>query len=235
VKDQLERYEVETRHAYQDKARADAYDVQHMRGWSWARVTMHREVGLVRAALARYGVARGAKVLDVPCGTGVAAPSFTEGASVVASDISAEMMSFARGRYAARAFAGFVQGDITAMPFRDGTFDASVVLGFMHRVPAEVKEASARELARITSRVLIASFSVDSAAQRWKRRIIGLLKPRHAFSPAPWSRRHIERLLTDAGFEVRSWSSVVPVLSAEVIVVAERGAGITGKGASRVA
>jgi ubiquinone/menaquinone biosynthesis C-methylase UbiE len=184
---------------------------------------MWREVSAVRRALEHYGVKAGSTVADVPCGTGVAAPAFAAvGASVTAVDISREMMSFAGDRYASARLTGFVQGDITALPFPDCAFDATVVLGFMHRVPPAIKSAALAEIARVSSRVAVVSFSVDGLGQRVKRRIIGVLKPRHKFAPAPSVLRDIQAMVSASGFRIVRVTTVAPLLSAEVVLVLER-------------
>jgi ubiquinone/menaquinone biosynthesis C-methylase UbiE len=218
---ELDDYTRITRDAYRDRDRVAAYDRQHVGGLSWARFTMWREVSIVARTIREFSEERPSVILDVPCGTGVAAPSFLEAnLQVVASDISAEMMDLARERYGS-CLSGLLQADVTRLPLTDGAVDGAVVLGFLHRVPEDIKRATLSELARVTRRFVIASFSVDDPVQRLKRRVIGSVKPRHAFAPAPWPLLQMLDLVRECGFEVRRVIRVAPPLSAESILVLE--------------
>ena len=218
----IDEYQTETVEAYQDGSKALAYDRQHSNGLTWARFTMWREINAVKRALRELGLDQG-RFLDVPCGTGVAAQSFNSvGGCVTAVDISREMMNLARGRYDAETFHGLLQGDIEALPFSDGAFDATVTLGFMHRVPERIKRIALRELVRVTKGVLVISFSVESTSQRLKRGLIGFFRPAHQFAPAPWKRRRIEDLVASFGLSIRRRVVVMPVLSAEIVLVLEK-------------
>lgn len=218
----VDEYEKKTVEAYQDHSKALAYDQQHSQDLTWARFTMWREISTVRRALEELGVSQGA-LLDVPCGTGVAAAAFNalEG-RVTAVDMSREMMNFACGRYDPETFQGLLQGDITALPFTDGAFDATVTLGFMHRVPERIKRAAMRELVRVTRRVLVVSFSLESPGQRLKRVLVNQFRPGRIFAPAPWERGRIEDLVLSFGLRIRRRVIVMPFLSAETVLVLEK-------------
>jgi SAM-dependent methyltransferase len=77
-----------------------------------------------RAAAARLLGHGSGRLLDVGCGTGAQYPALRElGWSVVGVDISADMLRLARERGLE-----VVQADARALPFEDGSFDASVSL-----------------------------------------------------------------------------------------------------------
>ena len=214
-------YLTQTRNAYRDAERAESYDRQHSGSLSWARFTMWREVRIVARFLGRYASASTPYVLDVPCGTGIGAPAFhARGARVVAADISVEMMQVGAHRYGA-LLSGLVQTDITRTAFPDDCFDGAVVLGFLHRVPAEMKLAVMEELGRVSRRFVVASVSVDSWSQRLKRRLVRILKPGHAFAPAPEAWPVLARLFEEAGFRIVATRSTAPLLSAEKMVLLE--------------
>jgi len=95
------------------------------------------------------GVRRGMRVLDVAAGPGNAAiPAALTGASVVASDLTPELLE--AGRLAAArqgAVLEWRQADAEALPFADGEFD--VVMSCVGVMFAPHHQASASELIRV--------------------------------------------------------------------------------------
>jgi demethylmenaquinone methyltransferase / 2-methoxy-6-polyprenyl-1,4-benzoquinol methylase len=98
-----------------------------------------------RRLTAEAVVRPGDRVLDAACGTGdLAIADAKAGASrVTGLDFSERMLERARGK----AQLDWVQGDMLALPFADGTFDAATV-GFGVRNVADL-ELSFRELRRV--------------------------------------------------------------------------------------
>lgn len=212
-------YHSQTRHAYQDDQEAKRYKEQHQGRLGWARLTMKRELDNVVAGLRHFGVGEADFVLDLPCGTGVAGPVFDDVPSrVLALDISMEMMGLARREYRPERLAGFVQSDITGVPLPDAFAKGAVVLGFLHRVPDDIKRATLAELHRVCGAFVLASFSIDSPLQRLKKRLLSLFRDDHRPAPAPISLEEIRRLAEEAGFRVVKVARVVPLLSSEVMV-----------------
>lgn len=95
------------------------------------------------------GVRRGMRVLDVAAGSGNAAiPAALTGASVVASDLTPELLEAGRAEAARRgAELEWRQADAEALPFADGEFD--VVLSCVGVMFAPHHQASADELVRV--------------------------------------------------------------------------------------
>ena len=100
---------------------------------------------LVRAA----GVEPGDRVLDVAAGTGNAAiPAALAGASVLASDLTPELLAAGRALAAERgAELEWQQADAEALPYADGEFDS--VLSCVGVMFAPRHQASADELVRV--------------------------------------------------------------------------------------
>jgi demethylmenaquinone methyltransferase / 2-methoxy-6-polyprenyl-1,4-benzoquinol methylase len=98
-----------------------------------------------RKLAAATAVRPGDRVLDAACGTGdLAIADLKAGASKVTGlDFSEEMLARARRK----APLDWVQGDMLALPFAEGTFDAATV-GFGVRNVADL-ELSLRELRRV--------------------------------------------------------------------------------------
>lgn len=123
--------------------------------------THHREERCVRKALA--GLRAGARLLDIPSGTGRLLPLLMEmGFQVVEADSSPHMIEQGR-HYAQRR--GLCDGtefrveDALATRFADDTFDAVLCNRLFHHFrEAEVRRRCLRELRRVCRGPLIVSF-----------------------------------------------------------------------------
>lgn len=99
--------------------------------------------------VAACGVGPGERVLDVAAGAGNAAiPAALAGASVVACDLTPELLDSGREQAAARgAELDWQQGDAEALPFADDEFDT--VMSCVGVMFAPHHQASADELVRV--------------------------------------------------------------------------------------
>jgi demethylmenaquinone methyltransferase/2-methoxy-6-polyprenyl-1,4-benzoquinol methylase len=167
-----------------------------------------------RRLAAEAAVRKGDRVLDAACGTGdLAIADLKAGAArVTGLDFSEQMLARARKK----ADLEWVQGDMLALPFADGTFDAATV-GFGVR-NVEDLELGLRELRRVLrpgGRLAILEITQPRGALRpfyslWFDRIVPLLGKvlpggdAYTYLPAsvkrfPTAERLVE-LLGDAGF-----------------------------------
>lgn len=88
-----------------------------------------------------------ARVLDVGCGPAIAGtPRLAERGPTVGLDASRTQLALARDRLQTVAF---VQGDATALPFRDRHFDGLVEYHAVVHVPRSEQAAVYREFARV--------------------------------------------------------------------------------------
>jgi ubiquinone/menaquinone biosynthesis C-methylase UbiE len=97
----------------------------------------------------RLNIPRGARVLDVACGTGnTAIPEARAGAKVTGVDIATNLLEQARTRAAAEKLdINFEEGDAEQLPYKDAEFDWVVTMfGAMF---APRPEVAAAELARV--------------------------------------------------------------------------------------
>jgi SAM-dependent methyltransferase len=217
-------YETDTLRAYRSRQRAAEYKRYHTKDWSWARFSTWREQRLLARELSRYSWTAGDRLLDIPCGTGILGKMLHFFPfRIVAGDISPEMMELARKEYPADRLIGCVQADITHTGFPRKSFACVVVIGFLHRVPLEVKRAALCEVSALAQRVVIITCSVDSPAQRLKRKILAVVRRKHVPAPCPAPLRDIAAECEGAGFKVVRSFMVVPFLSAEAMFVLERG------------
>jgi SAM-dependent methyltransferase len=95
------------------------------------------------------GIAAGARVLDVACGTGIVARTAADvvlpDGAVTGVDLNEAMLTVARG---VRPDIDYRQGDAAALPFPDASFD--VVVSQMALMFFPDRPAAAREMARVT-------------------------------------------------------------------------------------
>jgi len=91
-------------------------------------------------------------ILDAGVGTGrFAKPMQEHGFEVVGIDISRKMLKVAKEKGTANLF----RGDVCALPFKDGSFDAAICNAVLHLIP-EWKTAL-REMCRVTTRVIVST------------------------------------------------------------------------------
>ncbi len=141
------------------------------------------------------GVPSGAKVLDVPAGTGRFIGIFrARGAQVQAVDISEDMLAALRGQWAPDGATVVVeQGDAEALRHGDGAFDFAICWRLFHLVPADVAERVLRELARVCrGEIVVEVFGVEAggpARLAWSalKRKVRTWLPRRSAGAKPWS------------------------------------------------
>lgn len=216
-------YEKITRSAYRSRERAASYKRYHTSKLSWGRIATRLEQRIVRRFLQCAHLRASETVLDIPCGTGVLGETLAVfPARVIASDISIEMISLGMNEYIREQFDGFVQADITAIPFPCDRFAAVVALGLMHRIPAEVRGHALSELHRISRRIAVVSFSFTSPAQAAKHRLLQAVTSHHVPAAAAIPRFQAEEEICRAGFRVVECAAVAPFLSAESVFLLEK-------------
>ncbi len=216
-------YEKDTRSAYRNRFRAKEYKRHHTEDFSWARLAMWRECLCVERVLKLCGLNRNSRILDIPCGTGILADGLSRiAAGIVAADISLEMIELAQEEYRQENFRGFIQCDITRPSFKMREFDCAIILGFLHRVPLEIKKATLKEISSISKRFIIVSCSIDSGPQRFKQWIIRKIRKSHKPAPEPVLLREMLSVFKSADLIVKKSTRVLPFLSAEVVFLLEK-------------
>jgi ubiquinone/menaquinone biosynthesis C-methylase UbiE len=153
---------------------------------------------LLRAeVLDLVGDLRGARVLDVGCGTGHFSQPLAAANAVVGVDLSAEMLAFARTKGLAP-----VRAAAEALPFGGGRFDVVLAASVIQLIPDGA--AFVRELLRVVrpgGRVVICTINAGNAALGLLR-ILERKKYRH-FHLYP--RAELAALVRAAGGEVRGY------------------------------
>jgi ubiquinone/menaquinone biosynthesis C-methylase UbiE len=175
----------------EDPLWGSVYDwtVEHPRlgGALWA-VGIQSDLSLLYAAAGEIGRQRaGTRVLDVPCGGGVALRGLRAGQDVdyVAADISQKMLDRTARVARARGVADQVTtqiADVEALPFEDESFDLVVSFTGLHCFPDPARAVV--ELARVLrlGGVLTGSAILNDSGLRYEPmrragRLAGLLGP----------------------------------------------------------
>lgn len=139
------------------------------RSRAWGRYPQEDVVRFVARAF--YGVPdrSAVRILEIGCGPGSGASWFVarEGFRAAGIDASATAIEKSRSRFAAEGLTGeFVQGDVSALPWPDGTFDAVLDVVCL----ACNTEAETRAILREVHRVLVPGgrhFSLTPKAGCW--------------------------------------------------------------------
>ncbi len=216
-------YEKETRAGYQSSQRAEAYKKFQTRQYTWGRISTWLEQRIVRRMLAEGTSGSKGRLLDAPCGTGILGPTLmTGGGGIVAADIAMEMMELARDEYPPGRLLGFTQADITSLPFPPASFDFVVTLGFMHRVPAAIRQGALAEIFRVSSARAILSFSHTSLLQLLKHRLLRALSSGHVPASSAVPPITAIREIESAGFTIKSAVAIAPFLSSETLYLVEK-------------
>jgi SAM-dependent methyltransferase len=114
----------------------------------WAAHAERRTRPLFDAVLDRVGAGPGTRLLDAGCGAGLCAGlAAARGAQAVGLDAAEGLVALARERHAPAAF---VVGDLEALPFPDGAFDAVVACNSV--LYAADPHRAVRELGRVAAR-----------------------------------------------------------------------------------
>jgi len=215
-------YERDTRLAY-DSQKARSYKNQQTKDFCWARIATWRERVSVRLALKCCGLQKEDRILDIPCGSGIMADILLRSpCRIVASDISYEMIKLAKDDYKGINFNGFVKSDITHVPFKAKTFSCVVLIGLLHRLPMNVRSSAIKEVVFLSKRFIIVSYSLDSSLQRIKQFLLKKVSKTYKSAPSPVKIKDILNELTSNDLFVKKMYRVVPLFSAEIIVLLEK-------------
>ena len=177
------------RQAYDELA--ERYDTR------WARY-LDATVG---ETLARIDPRPGDRILDLGCGTGHLLEGLARDSrdlSLAGLDLSAEMLSQARGRLPPSV--ELVQGRVSALPFASRSFDLVVSSSSLHfwRRP----EAALREAVRILrpgGRLVISDWCRDFWIQKVRQLYISRVDPAHHRT---YTRKELRNMLERAGLRV---------------------------------
>ena len=208
-------YSEEMKEHYKSDSVAQEYHEAYSEGGSWRHnLIANRERKAVRSLLKKVSHD---SVLDIPTGTGKLAPIFAEiGSSVVACDISENMLDIAKLEYGRHGVsnARFQVCDAEHISETlDERFDVGISLRLLHRVPTDVKRNILTELGSVSDHVIV-STAIETPYHKTRRsirqRLLGGDERNHGYE-SPETTRDI---MTD-GFELIASRRVLPLLSQE--------------------
>ncbi|MBL51621.1 MAG: hypothetical protein CMG57_06650 [Candidatus Marinimicrobia bacterium] len=215
-------YEKDTKNAYRNQDKANAYKNQYIEGFKWARFTMWKQKKIIEAFINYCSFKKTDSILDAPCGAGYIGDLLSDlDSEIIASDISMEMMDLAIGEYKSDSFSGFIQSDITKLPFDFNYFKCTIVLALMHRLPKEIREEVLNEIIRVTSRYLIVSYSIESPLQQVKKLLLKIVNKNYLPAPSSLSFDTIINEFTDSNLNIIKHKRIMPFLSAKVVFLLE--------------
>ena len=117
----------------QDKQKEIAFFDGHAAADEYDVFTPQASARLVDAFAALSGLERGAKVIDLGCGSGAFTALLAHaGYDCVGLDLSAKLLAVGRRKHPGIAF---VEGDIERLPFPDARFDGALLSGVVHHFP----------------------------------------------------------------------------------------------------
>jgi len=216
-------YESDTRDAYKNETKANAYKNQYIKGFKWARFTMWKQKIIINNYLSSCELDSDDSLLDIPCGAGYIGGILSKyPCSIVASDISNEMMGLATNEYSDKNFNGFIQSDITNTPFQDNEFKCVVVLALMHRLPKDIRAQVLSEVFRVTNKYVIISYSIESLLQKIKWNLISVIYRKYLPAPASIPLKVIIDELNSCGLTILKKKRIVNFLSAKVVFLVEK-------------
>jgi len=201
--------------AYREAGEADTYDAVRFKSLR-GRLTDWLEKRAIRRALC--AVPSGARVLDLPCGTGRITELLLDlGYRVVGADISEPMMAHAREKLAGYSnLEDLRQADAESLPFADEEFDAVISIRFSNHVPPDVRLRVLGEMRRVCRGPIIISYCNPNAASACKRRLRALLRRPHA----PWypaTPREVDAEARSADLRVVRGHAMLPLVSETVV------------------
>jgi len=139
---------------YLSEASAERYDhqVEVLFGGGAAAMRRQALVPLKHALAGLAGGGRGARLLDIGCGTGAFLREVKANhprLHVTGLDLSPHYLGVARRRLSPWSRARFVEAAAEAMPFAEGEFDIAVCVYLFHELPPRTRRAVVREVRRV--------------------------------------------------------------------------------------
>ncbi len=188
--------------------------------------THRREMRCILSAL--NGLPRGAKVLDLPSGTGRLMPELIErGFNLTAADVSPHMIEHTRAFLEQRSIhladERFVVASVFETGLPEGAFDATVCNRLLHHFyEADTRRKALAELRRITRGPIVASFFNSLTFDGGMFHVRDRLRAKRANDRVPIRPGVLEADARAVGLRVERWLSSRPWISKQCYAVLAR-------------
>ena|SRR3989338_9159352 len=145
------------------------------------------------------------KILDVATGTGAQAYELAKlGHDNIGIDLSLEMLAQAKKKINPSLKLRFQQADGTKLPFKENSFDATIISLGLHDMPYEIELLVLKEMKRVTKKsgsILIVDY--NEPKKHWAARLTHLLIRLYE-TPMyiPFIERGLEKLLKEVGLRI---------------------------------
>lgn len=171
--------------------------------WNWDSPSGRRRASRRSEIFAREGGLRpGQRALEVGCGTGIfLEAAATTGASIVALDLSADLLAQARARVAAADKVRLSLGNAEQMPYRNGSFDAVYGSSILHHLNIDAALLEVHRVLRPGGRMVFTEPNILNPQVAIMFHL-GLTKKYFGVSPdeMAFTRFRAAQALRDAGF-----------------------------------
>jgi len=177
------------------------------------RASDPQQRAMLRAYLSEVELGRGAKVLEIGCGTGAVSRALVEWRNFEATGVDLSPVFVARARELGRSLPGltFLQGDARSLSLPDASFDLVVFHTTLCHIPNP--ELALREAHRVLRphgwlAVFDGDYTTTTVAIRAFDPLQMLVDAMVAnFVHDPWLARRLAKALASTGFQVKSFRS----------------------------
>ncbi|MCM8760954.1 MAG: class I SAM-dependent methyltransferase [Candidatus Omnitrophica bacterium] len=208
--------------AYQEKNVARSYDRGRFLSIKGRLVDM-AEKSLIYKLLSGNGIGKGARILDIPCGTGrLSLYLAKKGYKVTGADVSQAMMDEASEKIENAGYGSeinFISGNAESLNIEDGSFDAAVCLRLLGHTPPDARRRIIAELMRVSKEMAIFVYYHKNSLQNILRRRDRNLRQVMWY---PVTFGQIRDEFKSLGFSIRSIRPLLLGISESLFVVAEK-------------
>ena len=175
---------IDIKKGWQNSDVAENYEGLRFRSFS-GRLSDWLDQRAIKRAL--KDVDKGARILDMPCGTGRMLRFLDKDgySNLVGVDISTEMLDVARRGMQGKASVEFQNKDAQNTGFENDSLDVIFSLRFMGHIPRETRVLILSEMRRICSGKIIVEFSIKNRIAGVSKRILRPFRPSRKL-PQQW-------------------------------------------------
>ncbi|ODS33241.1 MAG: SAM-dependent methyltransferase [Candidatus Scalindua rubra] len=163
------------------------------------------------------------KAFDLACGTGLISEwLLKKKCKVVSGDFSFEMLSVLKEKFSGtNGSLNIVRTDALSLPFQAECFDLVTCFRFINLIPPESRMKVHKEVARVSRKYALLSYSAADRYQRLRRFLKGFLGY-SSNGGFPATKEELSNELRIAGFEIVSTKMLLSLFTEELIVLVKK-------------